>query len=249
MSRLVFQHTRAGRAYAQNFDRQVIDEALPLFAVMDSECDDGTAGDIVSAALLDSRRALLVARERGSAAVRDVLVGAVRAAHDRIVAIPRGTPGNAGGAAVTALSSSGDTAVVVHVGDCRLYLREEAGWVRRTTDHTLREEARNAGDALSDFAQRGPFADPRFQVGVVLSVVGLSRQLSRIDTVQFPIDGPCSVLLCTRGAWMPLDPSGEATPLPGSLDATEVARFVLAHYERAGERDNATVVVAQLEPG
>jgi len=46
---------------------------------------------------------------------------------------------------------------------------------------------------------------------------------------------------------MPLDPHGEAEPLAAALDGRQVASFVMDRYVRDGERDNATVVVAQLE--
>ena len=69
-----------------------------------------------------------------------------------------------------------------------------------------------------------------------------------VDAFQLPVNQRLTVLLCTRGGWMPLDPGGEAKPLPGSLDGADVARIVWDRYVEDGERDNATVVVAQLTP-
>jgi serine/threonine protein phosphatase PrpC len=240
MSRLLCSESRVGRAYAQNYDRHVVDETLPLFAVIDSECDDGTAGDIVSTALLDARAMLRGAMKHGPAAVEDVLVAALQTAKDTILSIPRGRPGHGGGAAVSAVSCSGDIAVIVHVGDCRLYVMEEQGWVRRTVDHTMLEAARVAGHPPSGSNE------VQLQRGIILRAVGVSPDLE-VDTLRLPIGRGCSILLCTRGAWMPLDPSGDAKPLARSLEGSQVASFVMDRYVRDGERDNATVVVAQLE--
>jgi PPM family protein phosphatase len=238
---VVTSESRTGRHYAQNYDRYVVDERVPLFAVIDSECDDGTAGDIVSGALLDARQRLLDAIARGPNATLELLVGTLREANATIFAIPKGEAGHRGGAAVTVCSCSGRVGVVAHVGDCRIYALEQAAWVRRSTDHTLREEVRSGSCRPVDMATE----DSSYQVGVVMRAVGIMDTLD-VDTFRFSLDDCSSILLCTRGAWLPADPTGAGEPLPTCSDDTQIAAFLMERYEGSGERDNATIVVARL---
>lgn len=235
--RLLASDTRIGRLFERNYDRCVTDDGLPLLAVIDSECDDGTTGDIVVRKLSEAREALRRAAEQSGDALQEALLAALRDALQTIITIPPGAPGHGGGSSVTLLACAGGTAVVVHVGDGRLYVKQDEGWVRKTSDHTLLEAARAAGGAP-------PVA---WHGGIITRVVGVMAKLDA-DAFQFPVNQPLTVLLCTRGGWMPLDPDGDAKPLPGSLDGAAVAGFVWDRYVEDGERDNATVVVAQLTP-
>jgi protein phosphatase len=239
--RLLASETRIGRLFGRNYDRSVTDEGVPLLAVIDSENDDGTTGDIVVRKLAEAREALRRAAERSGDALQEALLATLREAHQTMFTIPRGAPGSAGGSSVTLLACAGGTAVVVHVGDGRLYVKQDEGWVRKTTDHTMLEGTRAAGIAPTEASNIG------WQLGIITRVVGVVSKLE-VDAFQLPVNQRLTVLLCTRGAWMPLDPGGEAKPLPGSLDGADVARFVWDRYVEDGERDNATVVVAQLTP-
>jgi serine/threonine protein phosphatase PrpC len=147
-----------------------------LFAVVDSECDDGNAGDTVVASLLDARNDLIRATNESPDAVEKVLTEALQAAHRSIEKIPKGARGYGGGASVTAFSACGDVGIVAHVGDCRLYVRQREGWIRRTEDHTLLEQKRAHGIASTD---------PMRELGIITRVVGFPP--TSIDTPRFQI--------------------------------------------------------------
>lgn len=234
-ARLVACETRLGRCFEYNYDRHLADVTVPLFAVVDSECDDGNAGDTIVASLLDARSDLIRATDDSPDAVEKVLTEAIWAAHRSIETIPKGARGHAGGAAVTALSACGDVGIVAHVGDCRLYVRQREGWIRKTEDHTLLEQKRVHGIEPTD---------PRRDLGIITRVVGFPP--SSIDTLRFQIARPMEVLLCTRGAWAPTDPTGVAAPLPENLDGASAVELLLENYTRSGETDNATLVLAVL---
>jgi len=234
-ARLVACETRVGRYFERNYDRHLADVTAPLFAVVDSECDDGNAGDTVVASLLDARNDLIRATNESPDAVEKVLTEALQAAHRSIEKIPKGARGYGGGASVTAFSACGDVGIVAHVGDCRLYVRRREGWIRRTEDHTLLEQKRDHGIASTD---------PMRELGIITRVVGFPP--TSIDTPRFQIAAQTEVLLCTRGAWMPTDPTGAAAPLPANLDGARAAELLLENYTRSGETDNATFVLAVL---
>lgn len=239
--RLLACETQIGRFYDRNYDRHVADVELPLLAVADSECDDGTAGDIVLRTLSEAREDLRRAGEGSADALQEALVGTMLDAHRTIFRLHETDRHYGGGASATAISCAAGMAVVVHVGEGRLYAKESEGWVRKTTDHTLLEMMRAAGVAPKDAEQEAWYG------GIVAAVLGL-RPDPGLQVFQFPVAPSHCVLLCTPGAWRPLDPTGLAQPLPASLDGAGVARFVWDQYSAAGERDNATVLVAELAP-
>src|SRR6476469_3649242 len=226
MARLLFHDSRIGVLFDRNYDRSVVDEDVPLFAVIDSECDDGTTGEMVAAALRAARPKLRAAMDVGADDVESVLVGALQTAKERILSIPKGAPGYAGGSSVTAVACAGDVAVVAHVGDCRLYVQERDGWVRKTRDHTLLEDGR-----LPALPAALAGLDESMFRAVITRVVGVVSNLE-VDTLRLPLNQGSTLLLCTRGAWLPLDPAGAAKPLPGALDAAQIAAYVMDSYVR-----------------
>lgn len=235
-ARLIRRETRVGRHYALNYDRFLADPTIPLFAVADSECDDGNAGDTVMRSLAEARSELGAAASSNPDLLERILLDAIRAAHASIVSIPKGARGHCGGAAVTVVSQCGDVGIIVHIGDCRVYVREGRGWVRRTTDHTLLELERAQGIQPTELGQ---------SLSTITRAVGVSVKCD-IDVRRFRIDSPTEVLLCTRGAWMPTDPDGLASPLPAELDGSATVDVLLDNYLRHGEVDNATFVTAAL---
>jgi serine/threonine protein phosphatase PrpC len=236
MTRLLLAESHVGRSYQTNNDRIIADDAVPLFAAIDSECDDGAAGDAVVSALLEAAPALS-SRAVSVPHTYQTLRAALYRAHQGLV--DRRQPG---GASVTAATRAGSSIVILHVGDGRLYVREATGWFRKTCDHTLLEQALAAGDPqLVDEVRR-------LHSSVVTRVIGLTSTF-HADTVVLPIGGGLDVFLCTRGAWMPLDPEGRAEPLPAHLDAKDVGKFVLDRYREDGERDNASLIVARFDRG
>jgi serine/threonine protein phosphatase PrpC len=226
-SLLIFEETRIGACYERNYDRLVVDPHMPLFAVIDSECDDGTAGDTVARALLDCRPDLISAQFRGVEAVENVLVAALTGAADALI-----SQRHPGGASVTACSRCGPLGVVAHVGECRLYLRERGAWVKKTSDHT----------ALFD--PRGLLPEGLRVPNILTRVIGLSPVA--VDTARLALDEGGAVLLCTPGAWHPFDPDHGGAAPPPSYDEHGVAAFVLERYVENGEKDNGTIIVARL---
>jgi serine/threonine protein phosphatase PrpC len=228
--------SRVGRSYERNYDRYFADEHAPLFAVADSECDDGTAGDIVCSELGRACDSLPEASRIGPDAVRDVLTRALHAANAAIRRIPKGVPGYGGGAAVTAFSCVRDVGIAVHVGDCRLYVLERDEWVRVTSDHTLRE-AKLSGEYPLDESEAASDAS------VILRAVGVTEPM-RVDECRFPIDPERTVMLCTRGAWQPMDMNGDGEPIRAATN--DLLPLMMRRYSEDGERDNATVVVVRV---
>ena len=235
MSELLFAESQLGRYHTLNNDRWLAEPSVSLFAVADSECDEGLAGDTVVNALSHASQALGRLSAPAVHLVHALLVDALKQAHHALF-----DASHTGSAAVTAIACARDALIVAHVGDCRLYVREASGWVRRTRDQTLLEQNIEAGIAPED-------GDARLQErSIITNVLGVGPQL-RVDAEIVPMSGTTEILLCTRGAWMPLDPSGSAPPLPGALDAEHIGPFVFGRYREDGEQDNATVLVVRLE--
>lgn len=238
---IVVNESRTGRHYSRNYDRLIADNRGPLLAVIDSECDDGTSGNIVVNALLGIQHVLMEAVDAGPDAALKVLSDALRAANDAGLSIPCGEPGYGGGASVTVVSQSGKHGLVAHVGDCRLYCREHGLWVRKTVDHTLREATRCAAAGGPQSLHVGFEA----LTNIVTRAIGIAETVE-IDTFCFSVDQCAEILLCTRGAWLPLDPAGDGFPLSIQAPATQIADEIFRRYTEDGERDNASIIVASF---
>lgn len=177
-------------------------------------------------------------RERGLTLRENLVKVAVNAANRRVRRERQG-PIREMGSTVVVLAVNGDSVVVGHIGDSRLYRLRQGTFQQLTRDHSLYEEFKAQGvDGLP--------ADPRdFPNGhVITRAIGMSDQVD-VDVQRLPAEEGDVFLLCTDG-------------LSGDLDAAEISRLLeLLPPEEScpqlietayahGSRDNITAIVVKI---
>ena len=218
-------------------DRYVCDSELPLFAVLDGESEGGVAAQIGVDTLL-AQRSRLSDADSGTAAV--LLDEALQLANRRIFERARRARWSIGGTTCTACTIVQGKIVVAHVGDSRLYVARDRAWHRVTLDHTLREDI----DARAAFTDPDRLADTL--TNVVTRVLGVVERV-RVELFTIPLQGNVAILLCTDGAWRPIDPLGTPGSIPFDDDLRVVGDAIMQRQRLGGARDDATVLVARCD--
>ncbi|HWZ93115.1 MAG TPA: protein phosphatase 2C domain-containing protein [Polyangiaceae bacterium] len=220
-------------------DRSVCDPELPLFAVLDGESEGGIAAQIAADTLLAQRDRFSGVDSRTGGAL---LEEALQLANCRIFEEARRERWSIGGTTCTACTIAQGTIVVAHVGDGRLYVARDRAWHRVTLDHTLREDvdARAGLDA--------PDLVPDMLANVVTRALGVVEHV-RIDLYAIPLQCNVALLLCTDGAWHPIDPFGAPGCIPFHDNLQVVGDAIMQQRFLAGARDDATVLIARCGDG
>jgi serine/threonine protein phosphatase PrpC len=175
----------------------------------------------------------LIGRERDAdqPALTEILIGAVRAAND---AVSQQVPG--GGTTLTCALVLGSQAYVAHVGDSRAYVLNKKGLEQITHDHSLVDRLVETGQLTRDEAAVHP------QKNVLYRAVGQSGALE-VDTHVRKVPRGEHLLLCSDGLWDMVNEAdivGLITEAPSLQDACE---DLVAAANKAGGRDNITVVL------
>jgi serine/threonine protein phosphatase PrpC len=222
-----------------NEDRYWIDPERGVFLVVDGvggEAAGERAAEIAVAAIRESL-AVSVA-EAAETRVRE----AIAAANNRIFAAAQQDPALEGMACVLTLALVGGHGVTVgHVGDSRLYLIAPGSIRKVTSDHSPVGEEEDAGELSEEEAMEHPRRNEVFR-DVGSRVRSASEEafieirhceLARDGALMLCSDGLTDHLTCRR-IWEVID--GYAG------DATQTARRLVSEANRAGGRDNITVV-------
>jgi serine/threonine protein phosphatase PrpC len=216
-------------------DRHVCDSELPFFAVFDGESERGVAAQIAVDTLLAQRARLFEADSEMASVLLDE---ALHLANRRIFEHARRERWSIGGTTCTACTIVQGKIVVAHVGDSRLYVARDRAWHRVTLDHTLREDI-DARAGLTD-----PDMVAQTLTNVVTRVLGVVERV-RVDLYTIPLHGNVALLMCTDGAWRPVDPLGAPGSMPFDDDLQAVGDTIMQRYRLDGSRDDATVLIAR----
>lgn len=151
-------------------------------------------------------------------------------------ALRAATPeGSRAGCTLSAIRVARDQAVVVHVGDSRVY-RCRAGDVELLTrDHNIRSELLAAGIAPQRAAAAGP-------LGALTSYLGIAQDQLRADVRSVNLRDRDRLVLCTDGVFGQLPHADLAAIIAGG-DVTTCADRLTANVGR----DDATCVVLDIE--
>ncbi len=229
-----------GKIRANNEDRWGTDEQLQLFIVADG-MGGHVAGEVAAQIVVET---LPVALREQLAARPDATPAA--ALHAALFATSQAVTNHARqsdlvgmGATVVALWIHEDAVFVGHLGDCRAYLRGDAGIERLTRDHSLVELLVESGDITLQEAQTHPM---RHQITRFCGMSG--EPLPEVRPVELPERG--RILLCSDGITNELN-DDELNQLCAG-DYLELANHIVAAAVAAGGRDNATAMVAEWMP-
>jgi serine/threonine protein phosphatase PrpC len=230
-----------------NEDRFFLDADRGVFVVVDGVGGHAGGETAAETALLQIRTRL----ERNAGTAEERLREASTLANNEIYRLSRTNAEWAGMACVLTAAivepgagQDAATLTIGHVGDSRLY-KLRAGRIEKLThDHSPVGEREDAGDIDELHAMRHPRRNEVFRD------VGSERHtptdLEFVEIIQAPLEPDAAILLCSDGL-SDLVTSAEvlavANQHAGQPDA--VVRELIARANRAGGKDNVTIVYAE----
>jgi len=227
--------TDTGRQRNANEDSYFID--APLFVVADG-MGGAQAGEVASKAAAESF-AQGLPEAPPERALEETIEGANRTIHE----LARKDPSLAGmGTTTTAaiVDLEAEEVALGHVGDSRAYRLRGGKFEQLTRDHSLVEEMRRKGQLTDAQAEDHP------QRSIITRALGPEPEV-QVDVQTVPAQPGDVFLICSDGLTTMLDDEkighvlGRATSLQNGVKA------LVDEANRAGGRDNITVVAFRLE--
>ena len=227
--------TDTGRQRNANEDSYFI--KAPLFVVADG-MGGAQAGEVASKAAAES-----FASELPAAAPERFLEETIEGANRTIHELARKDPGLAGmGTTTTAaiVDLEAETVALGHVGDSRAYRLRGGRFEQLTRDHSLVEEMRRKGQLTDAQAEDHP------QRSIITRALGPEPEV-QVDVQTVPaLDGDV-YLICSDGLTTMLDDEAIGRILARATSLQAAVRALVDEANRAGGRDNITVVSFRLE--
>ncbi len=232
-----------GRVRHNNEDAWYIDADRGIYLVVDG-IGGQAAGEKAAEIAVECVRARL---ERPTGAAEERIREAIAIANHEILRQARANPEWDGMACVLTLAVVEDgSAVIGHVGDSRLY-EIRGGAIRKVThDHSPVGEMEDEGELSEAEAMRHPRRNEVFRdVG---SEEHAPSDPGFIEVARIPFAGDSALLLCSDGL-SDLVPSAKIreTVEAHAGDPEAAARALIDAANRAGGKDNVTVVIAEGE--
>lgn len=227
--------TDTGRQRNANEDSHFTD--APLFLVADG-MGGAQAGEVASKAAAESFSGGLpeAPPER---VLEETIAGANRTIHD----LARKDPSLAGmGTTITAaiVDLEAEEVAIGHVGDSRAYRFRNGRFEQLTRDHSLVEEMRRKGQLTDAQAEDHP------QRSIITRALGPEPEV-QVDLQTVPAQHGDVFLICSDGLTTMLDDERIAHVLSRATSLEAAARALVDEANRAGGRDNITVVAFRLE--
>jgi protein phosphatase len=209
----------------------------PLFVVADG-MGGAQAGEVASKAAIESFPGELPAAppER---ILEETIEGANRTIHE----LARKDPGLAGmGTTTTAaiVDLEGEAVAIGHVGDSRAYRLRGGRFEQLTRDHSLVEEMRRKGQITDAQAEDHP------QRSIITRALGPEPEV-QVDVQTVPAQDGDVFLICSDGLTTMLGDEQIARLLTRATSLKNAVRALVDEANRAGGRDNITVVAFRLE--
>lgn len=145
------------------------------------------------------------------------------------------------GTTLTCAVLIGQTAVIGHVGDSRLYVLEKgSGKLRQITrDHSIVQRLVDMGTLTPEEAQNSP------QRSVLYLTLGQKGQIEP-DIEIVPLAEAAALLICSDGLWELVEDSAIERLFKQANSAAEVCGKLVEAANAAGGVDNVTVIVAKF---
>jgi serine/threonine protein phosphatase PrpC len=209
----------------------------PLFVVADG-MGGAQAGEVASKAAAES-----FDRELPAVPPERLLTQTIEEANRTIHELARKDPGLAGmGTTTTAaiLDPDSEEVAIGHVGDSRAYRFRDGRLEQLTRDHSLVEELRRKGQLTDAQAEDHP------QRSIITRALGPEPEV-RVDVQTVPAQAGDVFLVCSDGLTTMLDDEQIARLLSRASSLDAAARALVDEANRAGGRDNITVLAFRLE--
>ena len=227
--------TDTGRQRSANEDS--LFTRAPVFVVADG-MGGAQAGEVASRAAVES-----FDRELPEARPEQLLRETIESANRTIHGLARQDPGLAGmGTTTTAaiVDLEAEEVAIGHVGDSRAYRLREGRLEQLTRDHSLVEEMRRKGQLTDAQAEDHP------QRSIITRALGPEPAVE-VDLQTVPARPGDVFLICSDGLTTMLDDDQIARLLSRSSSLDAALRALVDEANRAGGRDNLTVVAFRLE--
>ena len=230
-----FERTDTGRQRRANED--AFFARAPLFAVADG-MGGAQAGEVASHLAVE---VLEQGLPGGAGSVEERLRARVQEANARINELSRADDQRAGmGTTLTVAYVGEDDLSVAHVGDSRLYRLRREAFERLTDDHSLVEELVRSGKLTPQEADEHP------QRSIITRALGPEAGVEA-DSRTWPARGGDVYLMCTDGLTSMVPEAQLADLIRGAPSLDRAGRALIDAANRAGGRDNITVVLFRLE--
>jgi serine/threonine protein phosphatase PrpC len=225
-----------GRSRRANEDFFVMVPEAGAFVVCDG-MGGAAAGETASHLAAETAAAALATAKRSAGAIRE----AVRLANSAVYERARRDRRLEGmGTTLVALSLSGNTAWVGHVGDSRCYRWRSGTLERLTQDHSLVEEQIRIGRMTREQARRSPMQN------VITRAVGTRTEVVA-DVQEFQLQHDDVFLLASDGLTRELTDVTIAGILRADgSDLDAACANLIAAANAAGGRDNITCVLVRF---
>ncbi len=235
--RIEDQATRTDTGRQRNANEDSLFTRAPIFVVADG-MGGAQAGEVASKAAAESfdRELPQAPPER---VLRETIETANRAIHDHA----RTDPELAGmGTTITAaiVDPESEEVAIGHVGDSRAYRLRNGKLERLTRDHSLVEEMRRKGQLTDAQAEDHP------QRSIITRALGPEPEVE-VDLQTVPAQAGDVFLICSDGLTTMLGDEQIAAILARATSLQAAARKLVDEANRAGGRDNITVVAFRLE--
>jgi protein phosphatase len=237
MLRIADIATRTDTGRQRNANEDSLFTRSPVFVVADG-MGGAQAGEVASKAAAES-----FDRELPQAPPEQVLRETIEAANRTIHERARTDPDLAGmGTTITAAIVAGEAEEVAigHVGDSRAYRLRAGRFERLTRDHSLVEEMRRKGQLTEAQAEEHP------QRSIITRALGPEPEVE-VDVQTVPAQTGDVFLLCSDGLTTMLGDEQIARLLSRATSMEAAVRALVDEANRAGGRDNISVIVFQLE--
>jgi serine/threonine protein phosphatase PrpC len=233
------QATRTDTGRQRNANEDSLFTQAPLFVVADG-MGGAQAGEVASKTAAESFDRELSAGppER---ILRETIELANRTIHERAAA----NPDLAGmGTTITAaiVDLEAEEVAIGHVGDSRAYRLRGGRFERLTRDHSLVEEMRRKGQLTEAQAEDHP------QRSIITRALGPEPEVE-VDLQTVPAQADDVFLLCSDGLTTMLGDEQIGRLLGRATSMESAVRALVDEANRAGGRDNITVVAFRLGDG
>ena len=169
------------------------------------------------------------------------LAGLAQAANTRIHELSHTNAEQAGmGTTLTAVYVGERDVAIAHVGDSRAYCLRDGELLRLTDDHSLVDELMRQGRLTPEEAVEHP------QRSVITRALGIEGTVE-VDTRSFSGRAGDVYLICSDGLTTMVPEQRIAEILNASPRLRDAGEGLIAEANRAGGRDNITVVLLRLE--
>jgi protein phosphatase len=195
------------------------------------------AGEVASRIAVDAFAEGLP--EEGSPEER--LASVALTANRRIYELSRSESERAGmGTTLTAAYLGENDLAIAHVGDSRAYLFRDGELTRLTQDHSLMAELIRRGKLTEEEAADHP------QRSIITRALGPEPEVT-VDTWTYPVREKDVILLCSDGLTSMVPEAQVAEILRKTETLERAAQGLIDEANRAGGRDNITVILFRLE--